>query len=198
MSFSFDATQPAGQRIRNLVILDADGAVADVVVENGTVQGDENRPIRMVTLSFLAGGGDGYPFASLASDRIDLADQPIPTGGVNVATFANSGTEQDALAEYLAATYPINSGSAFAIAEVQPALDLRIQNLQFRQDTVLQSTCLCRCLISSLAGLEPMCWRGLRVPMRLSIRISTKRAIRLITLTRRMIFFASRLPGFRV
>lgn len=138
MSFSFDATQPAGQRIRNLVILDADGAVVDVVVENGTVQGDENRPIRMVTLSFLAGGGDGYPFASLASDRVDLADQPIPTGGVNVATFANPGTEQDALAEYLAATYAIDSGSAFAIAEVQPALDLRIQNLQFRQDTVLQ------------------------------------------------------------
>lgn len=141
ISFSFDATQPVGERIRNLAILNDEGSVVDVVVQDGQIQGDASRSIRMVTLSFLAEGGDGYPFPALSTNRLDLADLPIPDGGINTATFANPGTEQDALAEYLAATFPADGDvttPVFDVEDVDPEFDLRIQNLQFRDDTVLE------------------------------------------------------------
>lgn len=76
-AFSFDPSKPAGERVWNLVLLDTDatgratGGVKDVIVENGELQGDPSRIVRMVTLDFLANGGDSYPFADLVSDRYD-------------------------------------------------------------------------------------------------------------------------------
>ena len=62
IEFSFDTAQAAGNRVQSLVILDEDGNDADVIVQNGEIVGDADRSFRMVTLGFLAGGGDGYPF----------------------------------------------------------------------------------------------------------------------------------------
>jgi 2',3'-cyclic-nucleotide 2'-phosphodiesterase (5'-nucleotidase family) len=135
-AFSYDATLPAGSRIQSLAILDDEGNVADVVVENGELVGDPDRTFRTVTLNFLASGGDGYPFPE--RDRVDLVTEestnPDPASRTGVATFAPDGSEQDALAEYLAANF---SETPFDVEDVDFAGDTRIQNLAFREDTVL-------------------------------------------------------------
>ena len=147
MRFSFDPVAPSGQRVRSLAIVDDSGGVTDRVIERGVVVGDPERRIKMVTLNFLANGGDGYPFPVSGAGRVDLAgedgqpnpphpDFPDTNGngridgpvlvGPGRTDFAAPGTEQDALAEYLAhffAAVPFNE------AETAPLDDLRVQNL---------------------------------------------------------------------
>lgn len=132
--FSFDVTAEPGDRIQTLAIKDEDGTLQDVVVSGGELVGDPSRTFRIVTLGFLAGGGDGYPFPQGESaNRVDLeqADDAPRTG---VADFAPDGSEQDALAEYLDANF---ADTPFSEAETEPAEDTRLQNLAFRNDTVL-------------------------------------------------------------
>ncbi|NJO78538.1 MAG: DUF4114 domain-containing protein [Cyanobacteria bacterium RM1_2_2] len=136
IAFSFDDDLPPGDRVQSLAVKDEDGNLIDAVVENGEVVGDASRTFRLVTLSFLADGGDGYTFPD--RDRIDLvtedSDSTEPPSRTGVATFAPDGSEQDALAEYLAAEF---DEMPFMDADVEPELDERIQNLDFREDTVL-------------------------------------------------------------
>ncbi|GAB4385294.1 MAG: hypothetical protein Kow00121_50080 [Elainellaceae cyanobacterium] len=136
LAFSFDPDLPAGDRIQSLAVKDEDGNIIDTVVEDGELVGDASRTFRIVTLNFLAGGGDGYPFPD--RDRVDLVtedeDSPDPISRTGVATFAPDGSEQDALAEYLAANF---SETPFAGEDVPPAEDERIQDLNVREDTVL-------------------------------------------------------------
>jgi 2',3'-cyclic-nucleotide 2'-phosphodiesterase (5'-nucleotidase family) len=104
VAFSFDPTRPAGQRLVNMTIEDASGKDLDLIMRNGALHGDPNRTFRLVTLNFLANGGDGYPFPTgSAANRRDLYDPLAPRTGL--ATFAADGTEQDALAEHLAARH---------------------------------------------------------------------------------------------
>lgn len=128
MAFSFNPSLAAGDRVRTLVIQDGDGNTLDVVAEDGNVVGDPNRVIKVVTLDFLANGGDGYPFPALGENRVDLRNVLVDPG---TATFTFAGSEQDALAEYLAAEY---SATPFAEAETAPSADNRIQNLLLRGD----------------------------------------------------------------
>ncbi|MCB1877664.1 MAG: bifunctional metallophosphatase/5'-nucleotidase [Chromatiales bacterium] len=123
----------AGERIRSAALVDDSGNVTDVLVRDGVLQGDPDREIRIVTLNFLAGGGDDYPFDEAVSpNRIDLVDQGLPMGS---ASFADAGSEQDALAEYLTANF--TAATPYTQAETPPDGDLRIQNLSARSDTVL-------------------------------------------------------------
>ena len=149
-AFSFDPTRTAqvvnattgavtteGLRVRSLVLLNDDGSIADTIVSGGVLQGDPNRAIKVVTLDFLAGVGDGYPFGAytIAGSRVDLRDNAaLGTGG---AAFATKGTEQDALAEYLLAEHGTGA-LAYGTADTTPAGDLRIQNLSLRGDTTAQ------------------------------------------------------------
>jgi Ca2+-binding RTX toxin-like protein len=55
------------------------------------------------------------------------------------ATFATKGSEQDALAEFLAARHS-TSASAFSSLDFGPNLDMRIQNLAVRSDTAANAT----------------------------------------------------------
>lgn len=130
--FSFDPKKPAGSRVWSVVCVDMNGNVTDTLVKGGKVYGDENRLIQVVTLNFLAGGGDGYPFDILGSNRIDLNNGSF-TGN---ATFAEDGSEQDAIAEYLAA-FHATEANAYGIAETAVENDRRIQNLMFRNDSLL-------------------------------------------------------------
>ncbi|HHP7233110.1 MAG TPA: choice-of-anchor I family protein [Desulfobacterales bacterium] len=117
IAFSFDPAAPAGSRIQSAALIDGEGNQVETLVQNGIVAGDPNRPIRIVTLNFLAGGGDSYPFPALAADVVDTAIG-----------------EQTALADYLSAnfaTVPYNQ------EELPPGQDPRIQNLALRGDTVL-------------------------------------------------------------
>jgi 2',3'-cyclic-nucleotide 2'-phosphodiesterase (5'-nucleotidase family)/3',5'-cyclic AMP phosphodiesterase CpdA len=110
-----------GSRLRSLIAARADGTL-DLVVENGVLVGDPNRTFRMVTLDFLAAGGDSYFPLTLASSRQDLA--------VTNTTFKADGREQWAFASYLAHI------PAYAEADTPATEDQRIQNLAVRADTV--------------------------------------------------------------
>ena len=135
IAFSFDLTRPAGSRIVSLAIQDSQGNDLDVVVRACELQGDASRTIRMVTLNFLAGGGDSYPFPQEASaNRVDLFKADAPLTGA--ATFSGDGTEQDALAEYLKTNHG-TADKAYSEAETPAAQDLRLQNLAQRGDAVI-------------------------------------------------------------
>lgn len=125
VSFSFDPSLPGsaydeegelvtpGERVRSAALIDDSGAVTEVLVENGQLVGDPERPIRVVTLGFLADGGDGYPFpADAQRDDLELG-------------------EQDALAEYLGEI------GTYREADTPASEDTRIQNLAVRADEVL-------------------------------------------------------------
>lgn len=133
LAFSFDDDLPANDRVVSLAIQDREGNIIDTVVEDGELVGDRDRTFRTVTLNFLAGGGDSFPFPD--TDRVDLTqtDEAERTG---VATFAPDGSEQDALAEFLAANFATTS---FNLEDTSPEFDERIQNLDFREDTVLET-----------------------------------------------------------
>lgn len=142
LAFSFDASRPAGDRVVSLAVVDAEGGVLDTIAAEGELAGAAGRAFRVVTLNFLAGGGDNYLGTTDAvsgnevtiTNRVDLVSAAAPRTGA--AVFAADYSEQDALAEYLAARFPTPE-SAFAQADTGPALDQRIQNLAFRADTVL-------------------------------------------------------------
>ncbi len=113
-----------GERLRNLVVIHPDDS-QDLVVENGRLVGDPTRTFRIVTLNFLAGGGDSYFALTQGTDRFDL----VATG--TVLKFDTDGGEQKALADYLKAI------EVFQEADTAAAEDLRIQNLSRRGDVVL-------------------------------------------------------------
>lgn len=68
---------------------------------------------------------------------VDLVDGDNPTQ-TGTATFADDGSEQDALAEYLATNFP-DADSAFSQEDVGRDLDNRLQNLAFRSDTIFEN-----------------------------------------------------------
>ena len=135
MAFSFDTSLPEGSRVQSLVITGADGNLTDTIAQNGEIVGDADRTFRMVTITFLVDGGDDYPYANFPNtNRVDLTEVMTEEQSGGQATFAAPGTEQDALAEYLAANF---SETPFTIADVGPESDERIQNLAFRADSLI-------------------------------------------------------------
>ena len=131
IEFSFDPSLTPGDRVQSLAIKDAEGNIIDTVIEDGELVGDGSRTFRLVTLGFLADGGDDYPFPDRDRVDLDLEEEDPRTGE---ATFAPDGSEQDALAEYLFDNF---NETPFNMEDVEPELDDRIQNLSFREDTVL-------------------------------------------------------------
>ena len=146
VEFSFDIDLPAGDRVVSAAIVDNLGEPTDLLVVDGAIVGDPAEPFRMVTLNFLAAGGDGYPFpqgtgVNLVNLFTDVDNDNIadPISGTNPATgsatFAADGTEQDAFAEYLLANFPF--AAPYQEADQDRSSDTRIQNLDFRMDEVL-------------------------------------------------------------
>ena len=131
VELAFDPDLPAGSRITEAAIVDEAGAVVAPLVQGGAIAGDPQEAFRIVTLSFLASGGDGYPFPELARDRVDLFGEDGAEGFTGDATFAPDGTEQDALAEYLN-----DLDAPYGEADDAPSGDERIQNLDFREASV--------------------------------------------------------------
>jgi 2',3'-cyclic-nucleotide 2'-phosphodiesterase (5'-nucleotidase family) len=132
MAFSYDPSLPVNSRIRSVVRLDSLGNIVDTLVRNGQIHGNPNRTYKMVTLNFLAGGGDGYPFAANSTNRVDL-DTVITAAGA--ATFTVPGSEQDAFAEYMVVRHPATA--AYSIAETPASADFRIQDLSRRNEGLL-------------------------------------------------------------
>ena len=135
LAFSYDTSMPEGGRVQSLVITDTDGNPTDTVAQKGEVVGDANRTFRIVTLNFLAGGGDDYPYPNFPNTNlVELSEAMTEEQSGGKASFADPGTEQDALAEYLAANF---AETPFDMADVGPESDERIQNLAFRADSLI-------------------------------------------------------------
>lgn len=118
LAFSFDPSRPPNSRVQSLAVKDANGNTIDVVVQNGQLVGDPNRSLRIVTLNFLAGGGDGYPFPNFpATNRVDT--------GIG---------EQQALQEFLARNF---AAIPYNVPDLGADRDTRIQNLSVRADTTI-------------------------------------------------------------
>lgn len=122
----YDPEQAAGSRVVSLKIVGDNGEVIDTLVADGEFQGDLDRAIKVVTLTYLAEGGDGYTaFTQYQVEGTEpvaleeaLKDQP------GLADFAAPGTEQDAFAEYLAANY---RETAYDVADTPLSGDTRVK-----------------------------------------------------------------------
>ncbi len=127
VEFSYDARRPAGSRIVNATVTGADTPIP-LVVDGNTQNADKT--FRLVTLNVLADGGDGYPFPQDESaERIEL---PTVLSDPGAMQFAVPGSEQDALAEFLAANYPVDGEKMFEAADTPAAQDSRIVRLDIR------------------------------------------------------------------
>ena len=139
--FSFDPTLPAynpttgtGGRIVNAVITNDSGTIiTDTLIMSGALHGNPARTFRLVTLNFLAGGGDSYPFPIVGSGRVDINTLPVPPAVPGVANFTTAGSEQDAFAEY---TKTLHTANPYNKADLPVTQDYRIQNLTQRTDSV--------------------------------------------------------------
>lgn len=126
ISVSYDPNLASGARVLSATV-DDNGTPVDLVV-GGVTQ--PVGPFRLVTLDFLANGGDGTLGALSAPNRVDLEVIGEPAGGPS--SFAADGSEQDALAEYLIETFPLDgSNGGFNQQETAPNLDTRITNVAF-------------------------------------------------------------------
>ena len=139
VEFSFDMTRPAGARVTQADIVDENGASVIALVRGGVTVADPDLVIRAVTLNFLIPNGDGYPFALSNPQRIDLFDlnrDNFADGDRSGrAVFADTGTEQDAFAEYLLENHGTPE-EAFDEADVGRDSDLGITNLGFARQNV--------------------------------------------------------------
>ncbi len=117
IAFSFDPSKPAGSRVVSMALCGQDGKAKEALVKDGKVVGDPSRGIRVVTLDFMAKGGDGYPFNKLGKD--------VKHSAIG---------EQKAMADYLAKFY---ADKPYQAKDTAITADTRIQNLKARKDTVL-------------------------------------------------------------
>ena len=129
IAISYDPNLPSGARIIDATV-DNNGTPVSIV--SGGVTNTAAPSLRFVILDFLANGGDGFGALLTglsAPNRVDLETAGATTGA---ATFADDGTEQDALAEYLIATFPLDgSNGGFNQQETAPNVDARITNVAF-------------------------------------------------------------------
>jgi 2',3'-cyclic-nucleotide 2'-phosphodiesterase (5'-nucleotidase family) len=140
MNFVYDPSLPAGSRLIDLVVDkgDADPSNDIVVVEDGVNVSPDGITFNMVTLNFLANGGDSYPFDQLSNpNRINYYSgvgfgetEDFPDGDLDNdpnfnSSFSYTGGEQDAMAEYMSTFHPDND-SAYDIEETPADEDTRI------------------------------------------------------------------------
>jgi 2',3'-cyclic-nucleotide 2'-phosphodiesterase (5'-nucleotidase family) len=141
LRFSFDPRGTAGSRVRTIVVDDPDGSGPatgpQLVYAGGSFRVPTTTPYRVVTLDFLADGGDAYPFRTFATadpvlfNRVNL----VATGVTK--SFTTPGAEQNAFAVHMRARFPRTS--PFAAADTPAPQDTRIQNLSVRADSLPQN-----------------------------------------------------------
>ena len=151
VSFSFDPDLPAGSRVGDVALIGEGYRVN--LYNDGVKLADAPAQITVVTLNFLANGGDSYPIKANGSNFRYLVEQPdgslALTGPVDeslnftaadtIAAAVGSSTllgEQAALAEYMQA-FHATPESAYRQPDTAAELDTRIQNLNVRSEDVL-------------------------------------------------------------
>ncbi len=148
VSFSFDPTRSANDRVRNIALIDENDRVIVKVFENGVVASTAPTSITVVTLNFLAQGGDGYPIKANGDNFRYLLDGPTITLSAPVDETldfsaaqnlpANVLGEQMTLADYLGTRYP-TAQTAYNLADSPATRDRRIQNVSVRNDGVFDN-----------------------------------------------------------
>lgn len=153
VSFSWDPDLAPGSRIKDIALIDGSGGASVRIYNDGLLQSGIPTKITVVTLNFLANGGDGYPVKQVGDNFRYLLDNGKLSAAVDealdftaasvISQYATGGTsllgEQKALQEYMQAFHG-TTASAYAAADTPEAFDLRIQNLNSRTDTVLEGT----------------------------------------------------------
>ena len=92
-----DEVIQSGSRIQKIMIGEK------IIFENGAFT-EKPKPYRIATLSYLAGGGNGYPiknYIQADASKVNLVNLSQASLFQGSSTFSAPGTEQDALAEYL-------------------------------------------------------------------------------------------------
>ncbi len=152
VAFSYDPDLPAGSRISDIA-LPGDGYTVNLY--NDGVKLDSAPPnISVVTLNFLANGGDSYPMKANGSNfryLMDGADGSFSlsaavdealnyTDAGVIATYVTGGNvllgEQAAFETYMQ-TFHASPDTAYDQADTPEAEDERIQNLNVRSEDVL-------------------------------------------------------------
>ncbi|MEL7256481.1 MAG: choice-of-anchor I family protein [Pseudomonadota bacterium] len=103
-----------GTRVQDINLIDLDGNVTQAIAEDGVIVTGAPASIRVVTLDFLAGGGDGYPFSDFS---------PVTDLGIG---------EQQALSDFLTENFPEDGPATFDVKDTDAASDMRIINLSLQ------------------------------------------------------------------
>jgi predicted extracellular nuclease/2',3'-cyclic-nucleotide 2'-phosphodiesterase (5'-nucleotidase family) len=141
--FSFDPDLPAGSRVQDIALIDEDGNFLRLLIDDGMVVPGAPATISVVTLNFTANGGDGYPAKTVGENfRFLLQDGTLSAPIDEALNFtaagvvpANAMGEQQAFEEYMQEFHGTQE-TAYDVADTPIELDERIQNLNFREDTV--------------------------------------------------------------
>ncbi len=131
ISVLVDLARDPGSRVGEAFLIDADGNATDTIIASGQLVVDPASTYRIVTLDFLAGGGDSYPypdFDSVSLNQINLDTVLTEDGDF---TFAPAGSEQDALAEFMFTNF---FDTPFADAETPRDEDTRIRFGEFQDE----------------------------------------------------------------
>lgn len=145
VSFAWDPTRPAGNRITSMGLIDENDVMIIPLFKNGYFSFLAPTVIRVVTLNFMAQGGDGYPMKANGSNFRYILDNgtqgPIIVDMSVDFTVAphlpsNPLGEQKAFTDYISARYATPE-TAYAVVDTPATADLRIQNRNFRLDTVV-------------------------------------------------------------
>jgi 2',3'-cyclic-nucleotide 2'-phosphodiesterase (5'-nucleotidase family) len=144
VSFSWDIAQPVGSRIQTIALIDENGSQEAAIYQDGAFLANAPASIMMVTLNFLAQGGDSYPIKANGENfRYILNDDTLSPIIPESADFAASGTvptntmgEQQAFEEYLVDRHPTVE-TAYDTVDTPLSADTRIQKLDTRSDEVL-------------------------------------------------------------
>lgn len=154
VSFSWDPDFAAGSRVMDIALVADDGSRVGLY-DNGTKMAGAPAAISVVTLSFLAQGGDSYPIKANGENFRYLLDkvgggytlsQSVPetldySAAATTQQYSTASTpisaEQGVFQAYMKAAFT-GASTAFDQADTPAALDERIQNLNTRAESVLQ------------------------------------------------------------
>jgi 2',3'-cyclic-nucleotide 2'-phosphodiesterase (5'-nucleotidase family) len=150
LRFSFDGTLAVGSRVRNVVFIDKQDRITARFITNGSVDPAAPATLRLVTLNFLANGGDGYPMKANGENFrfiLNTGTRQAPVLSLSApidealnytaagVVPANVLGEQVAMFIHMAQNHP-SAGTAFNVADTAQSADTRIQNLAARTDGV--------------------------------------------------------------